>query len=103
MTCDVLRIGDTNTILRVELLHDGAAVDVSSATVLQVILEKPSSALITKDAAFYTDGTDGLFFAATDATDIDEEGTWSIQAYVEMPTWIGHSGIAKFKVKSNLN
>jgi len=102
MVCDDIHVGDTNTALSVTLTESAVAVDISSATTKQVKLLAPSGILLTKVAEFVTDGSDGRIYYLTEALDLTEKGTWKIQAYIEMPTWSGHSDIGKFKVLANV-
>ena len=75
--------------------------DISTATVKQFILKKPSGSVVTKTASFDTDGTDGVLKYETVADDLDEDGTWQLQVRLVMTgTW--KSSITTFTVKENL-
>ncbi len=37
------------------------------------------------------------------AADLDKAGAWSLQIYIETPSWKGHSEIKKFDVKPNIS
>lgn len=79
-------------------------VDLSTATLLQIIFHKPDGTLITKTGTLYTDGTDGkLYWATTSVDDLDQEGIWKIQIYIEFnPGGKFHSSISTFQVYPNL-
>ena len=95
--------GDIGTILRATLEDSGTVVDVSTATVKQIKLQKPDGTDVTKTAVFTTDGSDGKIQYVTVADDLDQSGEWKIQGYVEMPNWQGHSAKDTFFVGQNLS
>ena len=67
--------------IEITVEEDDVAEDISSFTsTLQIILKAPSSKIVTKTAAFKTDGTDGIVTATLADGDIDEDGEWKIQA-----------------------
>jgi hypothetical protein len=78
------------------------ALDLSTASSLQVILKSPSGVSYTKTASFYTNGTDGKIVYVTINNDLNEVGTWSIQAKITIPTGTFRSDIGTFKVYENL-
>lgn len=97
-----VRVGDIGTILEVTLTEDGAAVNISTATTIEIKLKPPEAATKTKTATFSTDGSDGKIRYITISGDIDEEGQWRIQGHVILPTGEWHSAIGKFVVEGNL-
>lgn len=102
-TADEIHVGDIGTVLRVTVNDAGVARDVSSATVKRILLKKPDGTTLTKDAAFTTNGGNGQIQYATANGDLDQAGTWQIQAYVELTGWSGHTDAEEFEVYSNLN
>lgn len=81
-----------------------AVVDCSGVTTKQIIFKKPDNTLITKTAAFVTNGTDGKIKYRTIAGDIDQVGTWSCQGYVVFPVGFdGRSSVVSFYVADNLS
>jgi hypothetical protein len=75
---------DIGTIFRLTITDTaGTAIDVSSASVKYIYFEDPSGNKTKETAAFYTDGSDGIIQYTSVAGDIDEEGIWQIQGYVE--------------------
>lgn len=70
-------------------------VDVSSATVRKIRYKKPSGSTGEWDAEL-EDQT--KIYYVTQEGDLDETGTWTVQAYVEMPNWKGHGHEASFYV-----
>lgn len=97
-----IHVGDIGTVLVVTILEDGSAVDISSASSLQIILRKPDGVSYTKTATIYTDGTDGkLSYTVLDG-DLDAAGLWKIQAVVVIPSGTYSSSVGSFKVHCNL-
>lgn len=97
-----LRLGDIGTAIRLTLLDGATPVNISSATIKQIIFQKPDGTRVEKTATFLTNGSDGKLQYLTQAGDLDQTGTWKVQGYVAMPQWTGKTEIAKFKVVSNL-
>ena len=79
---DTININDIGTDLQVTITETDAAVDISTATTLQVILKKPSGPEVTKTASLLNTGTDGILHYTTVSGDIDEKGEWSYRAKV---------------------
>lgn len=106
MSNNSLQVGDTGTRLEVTIkeaehgLQD--PVDISTASVMKIILRKPDGTVVEKTAQIATDGYDGKMFATTVAADVDIAGAYEIQGYVEVGSWKGHSTIGKFDAEENL-
>lgn len=104
MSCtdEEIHVGDEGVQFKIALLDCEAVVDVSSATVKQIIFRNPDCSIVTKTASFYTDGTDGIIYYTTVAGDLDIPGVWQIQAYVETSSGKYHSSKTTFIVYENL-
>ena len=107
MAKETIQVGDIGTVFEFPITDSGATLDLSSATVKQIKFRKPKTSTLAaetviKTATFATDGSDGVLTYTTAANDIDRKGTWSVQAYVEIPDWKGHSDIKIFIVGDNL-
>jgi hypothetical protein len=105
MTCEAkLRKDVIGTDLEVEVLENCAtALNVATATVKTIKVVKPDLTSFERAAAFTTDGTDGLIYITTEAGDLSLEGTYYIQAYLELPSgWQGKTDIGEFEVEDNL-
>ena len=77
--------------------------NVSSASPINIIIEKPDHSKTTYPASFLTDGKDGVVrYVTTTVNDLDQEGTYSIQAYMEMSGFKGYSTVSTFEVHANL-
>lgn len=107
MSCDNQELpvqeGEIGYPLRVRFLGQQGPVDVSTATTLQIRLQKPTGEVVIKTAAFESDGIDGwIRWVTADATDMTPCGGWKIQgvAYNASKTW--HSVVSEFEVAPNL-
>ena len=96
-----LHVGDVGTRIEVTVKDGDDPVDLSPATVIQIIFEKPDRTTVTKTATV-SDGPGGIMYYDTEAGDLDQAGRWKVQAYIEIPTWQGHTDVCSFKVYSNL-
>lgn len=101
-TISDIHVGDIGTAFRVTLTEDGVPVDISTATLINLILSKPDESIATKTAVLYTDGTDGIIEYRTVSGDLDQAGKWKAQVYVELFGWSGHSAAFSFRVIDNL-
>jgi hypothetical protein len=79
----VPKVGDYGFEIRMTLVdEDGTAVDISSATTRQILIEDPSGTVTTKTASFVTDGTDGLIsWTVTDGF-LATAGRYALEANV---------------------
>lgn len=102
MAAGEIHVGDVGTVLEYTVTEGTSAVDVSSASVKQVILKKPSGASLTKTAEFSGSGTDGKVRYVTVAGDLSEAGQWYAQVYLELPAGKWHSDAGAFTVHGNL-
>lgn len=98
-----IHVGDIGTVFEVTVQESGTALNISTATVKQILLEPPSGTMLTKTAAFVTDGTDGKISYTTILGDLSEAGQWLLQVYLEMPTGKWHSDTQRFQVYGNLS
>ena len=96
----MIHAGDTGTELIMTLKDDGTVVDVSSATTTKnfKIIGPDDTTVSTVAASFTTDGTDGKIEYTTLAATFATAGDYSIQAYIVMTGWTGHSEKVPFKV-----
>lgn len=105
MACDnILQVGVIGAQLEVEVLQDcaGNILPLQTATLKEITVKRPDDTTFTRSAIFTTDGSDGLIYIATQVGDITLEGTYYIQAYLELPTWQGNSDIGEFEAQDNL-
>jgi hypothetical protein len=101
---DDIHVADEGTIIRVELKDGGEVLDVSTASIKKIKFKKPNGTVVSKNAAFTTDGSDGKIQYTTEASPnniLDEPGKWEYQAYIEMSgKW--HSEKLTFIVRDNV-
>lgn len=95
-------IGDIGTIFRATVKDNGVARDISSATLRQLIFQKPDETTVTKTATLTTDGTDGKMQYTTILNDLDQAGRWVVQGYIETPAGKWHTDFYRFTVYKNL-
>ena len=100
-TCEI-HIGDIGTIFEVTMKDCDATIDISTATLKEIIFKRPDVAASAYTAEFSTDGTDGKIKYVTVADDLDVEGTWKVQAKITMPTGTWKSDVSSFRVYENL-
>ena len=93
---------DIGTIIEVTVKGGQNPIDISSATVKTFYFKKPSGKVLTKDAIFVTNGTDGKLKYVMVAGDLDEAGAWELQVYLELSTGTWRSSIAGFGVHKNI-
>jgi hypothetical protein len=92
---------DYGTELRITVKEDDVAIDISSATTTEFLIRKPDGTLLTVDADFYTDGTDGVLTYTTVEGDTDIVGLYKFQARIEMGG-LFYTSWATFKVNCNV-
>lgn len=98
-----MQLGQKGLIIRRTIKDElDAAVDISGFTTKEFLLRSPKGVNTTHDASFTTDGTDGEMEFVTVVADLDEEGTWQIQAHLVDATDDHYSAIMTFQVIGNL-
>jgi hypothetical protein len=73
---------------------------IAAATALKIHYKKPSGTTGTWTAVL--SGTTALAYTTTAASDIDEGGSWQLQAAFTLSGWTGHSTIATMAVSEPL-
>jgi hypothetical protein len=97
-----IHVDDIGTTLVGTVLDGGAAVDISSASSIQMIIKKPDQTSLTKTASLNSDGTDGKMKYVTVAGDIDQVGNYKIQGKVVLGSATYYSSVSTFKVYCNI-
>jgi len=97
-----IHVNDIGTRFLVTIKDDGTVVDVSGATLLQIIFRKPSDTVMTKTGTLMTDGTDGQIYYDAILGDLDEVGNYKIQGKVTITSGTFYTDIQTFKVHCNL-
>lgn len=99
-----IHVGDAVNMIHTIKDQDDVVVDVSSASTLKIVFNKPDGTALLKDATLVTDGTDGkIKYKTSSATpDLNMAGNWERQGKVVIGTDTWKSDIIKFKVHANL-
>lgn len=79
---DAFCLGDTGNALAFQFVdQDGAAIDVSGADELLLLVRKKSGAVESLAVDFEDDGTDGWVLHEWEAGELDEVGLWTGNGY----------------------
>lgn len=97
-----VHIDDVGTLFILTVKDDGVAVDISGASSLVILIQKPDSVSHTKTGSFYTDGTDGKMKYTSISGDFNQVGLHKIQAVVSMGSGVYHSSVSDFRVHRNI-
>ena len=87
------------------MTSSGSPIDISDASIMEIHLRCRGGIEKVFDAEFETDGTDGrLRYITEDATDLDTQGEWKAQPYIETlyGAFKGFGSKATFRVLDNL-
>lgn len=99
-----IQVGDVGTVIEVLCKdHDGAVLNISAATAMKIAFKKPGGEVEYLDAAFTTDGEDGLMQIVVAAGFLSRPGEWGIQGYLVLPAWQGHLTVSTVTVLPNLS
>jgi hypothetical protein len=90
--------------LLLTVYRNGVVVNISTATVKRIVACRPDGTVAwTKDASFETTGSDGKVYIVTTSTaDLNVEGTWRAQVYIEMGSYKGYTLPEEFPVYENV-
>jgi hypothetical protein len=97
-----IHYGDIGVNFNITVMNGTAVLNVSNANNISIIFQKPDGSDLTKTASLITNGTDGKIKYATVAGDLDQIGTWQIQARVDFGASVFSTDIQKFKVYRNI-
>ncbi len=97
-----IHVNDIGTEFRITIKDDGVVVNLTTASLLQIIFEKPDGSILTVSAAFYTDGSDGIIKYNAVSGDLDQAGLYKIQANIEIGSSRYKSSHSSFKVYCNI-
>jgi cellulase/cellobiase CelA1 len=101
MSLDNIVANDYGQVIKLTFwdVDTDAAADISGYTnTIQMILTDPDGVASTKDAAFDTDGSDGVIKYTVAQNDIDQAGKWLIRGKVTSGTAVLTSAVYRFKV-----
>lgn len=97
-----IHYGDIGVNFNITVMNGTEILNVSNANSISIIFQKPDSSDLTKIAVLTTNGTDGKIKYTTVAGDLDQIGTWQIQARVDFGASVFSTDIQKFKVYRNI-
>lgn len=97
-----IHYGDIGVNFNITVMNGTTALNVSNADSISIIFQKPDSSDLIKTASLITDGTDGNIRYTTVSGDLDQVGTWQIQAKVDFGASVFSTDIQKFKVYRNI-
>jgi hypothetical protein len=97
-----IHYGDIGVNFNITVMNGTAVLDVSNANSINIIFQKPDNSDLIKTASLITDGTDGNIRYTTVSGDLDQIGTWQIQARVDFGASVFSTDIQKFKVYRNI-
>jgi hypothetical protein len=100
---DHIQVGAKNLAIKLQVKEGNSALDISSASIKNIIIEKPDDTIVTGSAAFFTSGSDGILVYYTSSSSIlDQAGDYNAQAYIEMTGFAGYTTPVIFTVYENL-
>lgn len=103
MAANEIHVDDVGTKFNLTIKDDdGNIVDISTASNYDIIFRKPDGTILTKDAVFITDGSDGKIRYTTVAGDLDQYGKWSIQAFIDFGSTEWYTDVSPFTVYKNI-
>lgn len=97
-----IHYGDIGVNFNITVMNGDAALNVSNAESINIIFQKPDGSDLIKTATLITDGTDGNIRYTTVDGDLNQTGTWQIQAKVDFGSSVFSTDIQKFKVYRNI-
>lgn len=98
-----IHMGDVGTVFEVQILQpDDTIYSLEGAQTLTFTFQRPDGTFLTVAGALTTDGTDGKVQYITVAGDLNQEGIWLYQVYIEKDPVIKHTDVSKFRVYPNL-
>ena len=109
MSVEEIHVGNIGTVFEVTLYSNASdALDVSTAlgaTDKQIIFSRPDGSIVTNNASFVGDGSDGkIDYTTVLAAELDQTGRWNIQAKVILtgPARTFRTNVGSFFVWGNL-
>jgi hypothetical protein len=98
-----IHVGDIGTIFKITVKDsDTTVVNVSNADGLFILFKRPDNSFLQVVPSLETNGTDGMIRYVTTSGDLNQYGTWQIQARVIFGSDVFSTDIQRFKVYRNL-
>lgn len=94
-----IKKGEVGTTITATITDSaGTAINISTATSKKIYLVNRSGRLVSKDASFTTNGSDGKLYYTLVAGDIDIGGAWVREWKVIMPSGTWYTSVVDFEV-----
>ena len=91
-------VNDSGAQFRLTIRNAQGTTDVSGVVTKLMTFHRPDGSTIQREAAFYTDGTDGVICYTTIAGDLNVSGAWRVLAHVDFGQTEFQSEIHSFSV-----
>jgi hypothetical protein len=91
-------VNDSGAQYRLTIRNAQGTTDVSGVVTKLMTFHRPDGSTIQREAAFYTDGTDGVICYTTIAGDLNVSGAWRVLAHVDFGQTEFQSEIHSFSV-----
>lgn len=101
MSCEI-HVGNITQFEITVAKCNGVVEDLSTATTIDFLFQKPDGSVVTRTGEFLTDGVDGVVVYRTNITDLDQSGSWKYQVHLIYSENEQYTDITKFKVIANL-
>lgn len=98
---DRIQVGNVGTVFRLTVKEDGVPVDLSAASVKNILFGRPDGTSLSKAASFTNTGVDGKIQYASVANDLNQPGWYEIQAQITVGSFQGKTEVRKFFVYPN--
>jgi hypothetical protein len=98
-----IHVGDVGTVFQITVNDQNGPVDLTAVDAMYVLFKKPDDKFMQKTPVFVNTGSDGQIKYVTQAGDLDQYGTWQIQARVVFGSDVYSTDIQRFKVQRNLS
>ena len=89
---------DPGAQFRLTIRNSQGTTNVSTVTAKLMTFHRPDGSIIQREAAFYTDGSDGMICYTTLDGDLNVAGDWQVQAHVDFGHTEFQSEIHRFTV-----
>lgn len=98
------QVDDVGIVLLVQMVKqsDGTPLDISGASVLDIIIGYPGGAREIKSGTLYTDGLDGKMYYVVEEDILPIKGDYFVQGYVEIGSKKFYSEVGTFEVNENI-
>jgi hypothetical protein len=97
-----IHVDDIGTKFTITIKDGDSIVDISDAVLVLLIIRKPDSEIITRNASFTSNGEDGQVYYDIMDGDLDEAGFYKLQAKISFQNGVFYTNVHTFQVHCNL-